>query len=55
MFWAIKLAGCFYGTKDQGKFNFACHDPFKKSNRIPSIFKGGQDIGYKDIFNIIET
>ncbi len=31
----MKLAGCFNGTKtphmpkDQGKFDFSCHDPFK--------------------------
>ncbi len=34
-FQAMKLAGCFNGTKtsympkDQGKFDFSCHDPFK--------------------------
>jgi len=34
-FYAMKLAGRFNGTKissmpkDQGKFYFSCHDPFK--------------------------
>ncbi len=33
----MTLAGCFNGTKtsymskDQGKFDFSCHDPFKEN------------------------